>query len=158
MADWNAIKTEYITTDTSYRKLGEKYGVGYSVIGEKARLEGWVEQREQFRNKTLTKTVNAISNKQVDRAANLVSVADLLLAKVKSLVESDAEILSDTQSLKHISGVLKDIKEVQMIKSDADLREQEARIKNLQRQAEAENANTEPVRVIIEDGLSEYSK
>ena len=45
-----------------------------------------------------------------------------------------------------------------MIKSDADLREQEARIKNLQRQAEADNTNTEPVRVIIEDGLSEYSK
>ena len=135
MADWNAIKTEYITTDTSYRKLGEKYGVGYSVIGEKARLEGWVEQREQFRNNTLTKTVNAISNKQADRAANLISVADQLLAKVKSLIETDAGVLSNTQSMKNISGVLKDIKEIQMIRSDADMREQEARIANLQRQA-----------------------
>jgi hypothetical protein len=38
------------------------------------------------------------------------------------------------------------------------MREQEARIANLRKQAEADNANTEPVRVIIEDGLSEYSK
>ena len=141
MADWQKIKTEYITTDTSYRKLAQKHGVGYSVIGEKARLEGWVEQREQFRNETLTKTMNTISNKQVDRAAKLISVADLLLDKVKRLVESDSEVLIDTQNLKHISGVLKDIKEVQMIRSDADMREQEARIANLRKQAEQEESS-----------------
>ena len=33
MADWQAIKTEYITTDTSYRKLAEKYGVSRVQIG-----------------------------------------------------------------------------------------------------------------------------
>ena len=158
MADWNAIKTEYITTDTSYRKLGEKYGVGYSVIGEKARLEGWVEQREQFRNKTLTKTVNAISDQQVDRAANLISVSDLLLTKVKSLLETDAEVLNDTQSMKHISGVLKDIKEIQMIRSDADMREQEARIKKLQKEAEQEDTNTEVVITFGTEGKKRWAE
>ena len=152
MADWKAIKTEYLTTDTSYRKLAQKYGVGYSVIGEKARLEGWVEQREQYRNKTLTKTMNAISKHQVDRAANLISVADLLLAKVKSLVEMDAEVLCDTQSLKHISGVLKDIKEIQMIRSDADMREQDARIAKLRKEAEKEEKETREVTITIEGG------
>lgn len=155
MADWQKIKTEYITTDTSYRKLGEKYGVTYSVIGERARTEGWVEQREQFRNKTLTKCVNAISNKQVDRTANLISVADQLLAKVKSLLEMDAEVLIDTQSMKHISGVLKDIKEIQMIRSDADMREQEARIENLRRQAQKDDAGAD-VTVVIDDGVGDY--
>ena len=158
MADWQKIKTEYITTDTSYRKLAQKYGVNYRTICVRSKQEGWIEQREQHINDTTTKTINAISEKQVDRATKLVSVADLLLAKVKSLVESDAEILSDTQSLKHISGVLKDIKEIQMIKSDADLREQEARIAKLQKEAQAEETNTEPIRVIIEDGLAAYSK
>ena len=155
MADWQKIKTEYITTDTSYRKLGEKYGVTYSVIGERARTEGWVEQREQFRNKTLTKSVNAISNKQVDRTANLISVADQLLAKVKSLLETDAEVLSDTQSMKHISGVLKDIKEIQMIRSDADMREQEARIENLRRQAQKDDDGAD-VTVVIDDRVGDY--
>ena len=32
MADWQAIKTEYITTDTSYRKLSQKYDIGYQAI------------------------------------------------------------------------------------------------------------------------------
>ena len=158
MADWQKIKTEYITTDTSYRKLAQKHGVNYRTICVRSKQEGWIEQREQHTNKTTTNILDAISNKQVDRATNLISVSDLLLAKVKSLLETDAEVLSDTQSMKHISGVLKDIKEIQMIRSDADMREQEARIRNLQKQAESEEINKEPIRIIIDDGVSEYSK
>ena len=136
MADWQKIETEYITTDTSYRKLAEKYGMDQATISRRAKKEDWVSKRQHHISETQAKTLNAISKKQVDRAANLISVADQLLAKVKSLLETDAEILSDTQSMKHISSVLKDIKDIQMIRSDADMREQEARIKNLQRQAE----------------------
>ena len=158
MADWNAIKTEYITTDTSYRKLGEKHGIGYSVIGERARLEGWVEQREQFRNKTLTKTVDAISTKQVDRAAKLISVADLLLDRVKSLVEGNPELLINTQSIKNLSGVLKDIKEVQMVRSDADMREQEARIKKLQKEAQEEAQKDNTIIIQFAEGSEEFGK
>ena len=151
MADWQKIKTEYITTDTSYRKLAQKHGVSRVQIGNVGAEENWVELRRQYLDKTLTNTVDAISNEQVDRAANLISVADQLLAKVKSLLETDAEVLNDTQSMKHISGVLKDIKEIQMIRSDADMREQEARIANLRKQAEKEEENRD-VTITIEGG------
>ena len=158
MADWQAIKTEYITTDTSYRKLAQKYGVNITNIAKRASKEKWVEHRNKNANETLTKTLNAISSKQADRAAKLIAVSDLLLGKVKSLLEDDSEIPIDPQSMKHISGVLKDLKEIQMIKSDVDLREQEARIKNLQKQAEKEGDNKEPIRVVMGDDLEEYSK
>lgn len=151
MADWNKIKTEYITKGTSYRKLAQKYGVGESTLFTRASKERWVEQKEQHQSKTVAKTLDAISNKQVDRAANLISVSDILLEKVKSLLETNAEVLADTQSMKHISGVLKDIKEIQMIKSDADLREQEARIKKLQKEAEQQEASKD-VTITIEGG------
>ena len=152
MADWKKIKTEYITTDTSYRKLAQKYGVHYNAIANRAKQEEWISQRNQYCDKTMTNTLEAISDKQVDRAANLISVSDLLLNKVKSLLEMDAEVLSDTQSMKHISGVLKDIKEIQMIRSDADMREQEARIRNLQKQAEKEDTQSRDVTITIEGG------
>ena len=160
MADcnWKKIKTEYITTDVSLRKLAAKHNVGESTLFARASKEKWVEQREQHQSKTVAKTIDAISKKQVDRAANLVSVADILLAKVKDLVESDAEVMSDTQSLKHISGVLKDIKEIQMIKSDADLREQEARIAKLQKEAEAEGKKDNTIIIQFSEGSEEYAK
>ena len=157
MADWQAIKTEYITTDTSYRKLAQKYGVNATNIAKKASKEKWVEQRNKNANETLSKTLNAISRKQADRAANLIAVSDMLLNKVKSLLEADSELPIDPQSMKHISGVLKDLKEIQMIKSEADLREQEARIDKLRKEAAVEKENNE-IRVTIAGGLEEYSK
>ena len=34
--DWSAIKTEYITDEeSSYRKLGKKYGISHNIIGAK---------------------------------------------------------------------------------------------------------------------------
>lgn len=152
MADWQKIKTEYITTDTSYRKLAKKYDVNYRTICVRSKQEGWIEQREQHTNKTTTKVLDAISDKQVDRAANLIYVSDLLLDKVKNLMETDAAVLKDTQNLKHISGVLKDIKEIQMIRSDADMREQEARIANLRKQAEKDDNQSRDVTITIEGG------
>lgn len=138
-ADWNKIKTEYITTNTSYRKLSEKYGIHYKTIADKGKEEGWKDLRSQHTHKTLTETLNVISNQQVDRASRLISVADKLLGKVESLLELDAESLICPQNMKHISGVLKDIKEIQMIKSEKDLEEQEARIAKLRREAEKDN-------------------
>lgn len=154
--DWNLIKTEYITTNTSYRKLGEKYGIHYNIIASRSKAEGWIEQRQQFNDNSVTNALKVIGEEQVDRATKLLGVSDMLLDKVRRLLEEDIGV--DTQGMKHISGVLKDIKEIQMIRSDADMREQEARIKNLQKQAQADEAIAEPIKVIIEDGVGLYSK
>ena len=151
MADWQKIKTEYITTDTSYRKLAQKYGIHYKVISERGKDEEWVTLRSQHRDKTLTRSLERICEEKVDRAARLNSVAELLLEKVEMLLKIDDKIALDTQGMKHISGVLKDIKEIQMIRSEADMREQEARIANLRKQAEKEETNRD-VTITIEGG------
>lgn len=135
MADWQAIKTEYITTDTSYRKLAQKYDVHHAVIGQRAKAEKWVELRRQHIDKTQTKTLNAIASQQASRAVRLQTVADKLLTKVERLIEDGEELLTDTSTMRDISRILKDLKDIQMIKSDADMREQEARIEKLRADA-----------------------
>ena len=157
MADWQSIKTEYITTDTSYRKLAQKYGVNHAVIGQRAKAEKWVDLRRQHIDKTQTKALNTISNKQADRAAKLIGVSDLLLNKVKSLLEDNEELLVDTSIMKDVSVILKNLKDIQMIKSDADIREQEARIDKLRKEAMVEKENNE-VKVAIVGELEEYSE
>ena len=155
MADWQAIKTEYITTDTSYRKLAQKYGIDIAVIGRRAKSEEWVKLRQQQINKTQTKTLNAIASQQASRAARLQTVADKLLTKVEMLVDDGEELLTDTSTMRDIARVLKDIKDIQMIRSDADLREQEARIDKLRKEAMVEKENKE-VKVTIVGDLDEY--
>ena len=157
MADWKAIKTEYITTDTSYRKLAQKYGVSYNAIGNRSRQENWQEMRDQHLTKTMTKTMNAIASQQANRAARLQSVADKLLAKVERRIEDDEGLAADTSSMRDIARILKDLKDIHMIKSEADLREQEARITKLRKEAAEDSNNKEPIEVIMGDGLDKYS-
>ena len=156
MADWQKIKTEYITTETSYRKLAQKYGVSYNAIGNRSRLENWQELRDQHLTNTMTKTMNAIASQQASRASRLQTVADKLLTKVEQLIEDDEGLLADTSSMRDISRILKDLKDIQMIKSDADMREQEARIEKLRKEAMVEKENNE-VKVTIIGELEEYS-
>ena len=158
MADWQKIKTEYITTDTSYRKLAQKYGLDQATIAQRGKKEDWVGIRKQKASETQAKIIDAVEDRKVDRATRLQSVADKLLDRVEALVETGDFVLMNSQSMKHISGVLKDIKEIQMIRSDADMREQEARIKNLQRQAEAEEKKDNTIIIQFAEGSEEYAK
>lgn len=160
MADWNKIKTEYLTSDTSYRKLAQKYGVNATTIAKKASKEDWVSQRQQQANRTLLKTLTAVSNRQVNRAARLQEVADKLLNKIEAAVDDyNMEVLLvDRQSLRQITGALKDIKDIQMIRSEADLIEQEARIAKLRKEAEREDSGPNNVVIQIEGGEDTWSK
>ena len=155
MADWKKIKAEYITTDTSYRKLAQKYGLAESTIYARGGKEHWVEQKERHQSKTVAKTLDALSNKEVDRAARLMTVADKLLKKVEVLVDQEGPITAN--AIKNLSDALKNIRDTQMIRSEADMREQEARIRNLEKQAEKEETDTE-IKVTIVGELEEYSK
>lgn len=142
MADWKAIKTEYITTETSYRKLAEKYGVGYQTICARSKSEHWIEQREQHTNKTVTAAIEKIGEGQAERISRIDEAADMLLDKVIEFMTASEDMLVNTQSMKHISGVLKDIKEIKGMKSEADIREQEARIAKLRREADRDMGDT----------------
>lgn len=64
----------------------------------------------------------------------------------------------DTQSLKQLTSALKDLKEIKGYKSAADMREQEARIKKLQREAEQEDTNTEVVITFGSGGKKEWAE
>lgn len=156
MIDWKTIETEYVTTDISHRQLAEKYGIGRSRLSQYASKEKWGEKRDQHRAKTVAKAVNAIGTKQAEMAAKLYGVGGLLLDRVKSLLEDDPELLADTSSMKDVSVVLKNLKDLMSVKSDADMREQEARIEKLRREAEPEKQSDVPK--LIVEGLPEEFK
>ena len=155
MADWKKIKAEYITTDTSYRKLANKYGVDQATIARRAKKHDWVSKRQHHADKPQAKILTADTQKKVDRVGRLMTVADKLLQKVEQAV--DHEELMSANAIKNLSEALRNIKEAQMIKSDKDLLEQDARIAKLQKEAQKADT-TEPVRVIIEDDLMKYSQ
>lgn len=98
--------------------------------------------------------VNVISDKQADKANKIIDVADKLLAKIGEVID----VVTTTQDIRHLTSALKDIKDIKGFKSSADIREQEARIRNLEKQAEADSKVDNEIKVIIEGGLDTYSK
>ena len=151
MDEWKRIKAEYIAGGTSYRKLAEKYGVSPTTLTKVAGREGWVEARQQAETKKTAKMIEAVSSKEAKRAVDITVVADKLLEKVASMIDN----LETPTQIKEISTAIKNIKDIKGFKSDADMREQEARIRNLEKQCEAEQTNE--IRVTISSDAEEFS-
>ena len=159
MADWQAIKTEYITTDTSYRKLAEKYGVSRVQIGNVGKEEGWVELRRQHLDNTVTKTVEAISEQEVDRAKRILTVADKLLNKIEAIVDAVDGVDIPAKSIRALTAAVKDLKEIQGVRSKLDDQEQEARIANLRKAAEKDDDDdTDVIEVVFAAGPEEWNE
>lgn len=153
--DWKRIKAEYIRGGTSYRKLAEKYGVSFSTLRKVAAKEKWTELRNKAGAKADTKIVDSVSDQEADKATKIIDVADKLLDKINTLIDK----VNDTQGIKHISSALRDIKEVKGFKSAADMREQEARIAKLQKEAEkVDDSDVTEIEVVFKAGEEEWNE
>lgn len=195
MADWNAIRQEYITDESSsYRKLAQKYGVSVDAIYKRSKADNWQDQRKRLKDKTVTKSIEKISNQRADKMARVMDITDKLLDKLERAVDEldihlatkvtkvkeieynndrrpdkptketiteteeilETRMIVDRAGLKAIASSLRDIKEIQMLKSELDKQEQEARIANLRRQAEKDDIDNAPTLVV--EGLPEEFK
>ena len=96
--NWEKIKREYITTDTSYAKLAAKYGMTKGAIGNKAARDKWYQQRLTHINKTLTATLTVAEEEgareivdacggEVSQARVLAEIAAIAFAKVPDYVK-----------------------------------------------------------------------
>ena len=191
--DWNKIRTEYISTETSYRKLADKYDVPVSTIFKRAKKENWVDLKKQNEVNMVAKTLETCSEMQVERLKRIQTATDDLLSKIeqaitelnivlntktkktkvieynnlerpdkptKEIIDEEVEVVEtssivDRTGLKAIASALKDIKEIQMLKSDADMREQEARIAKLRKETEEEKKDTS-INITFGDEVRKY--
>lgn len=154
--DWKKIKAEYIAGGTSYRKLAEKYGVPRSNIERRAKAEKWTKLRGQAEGKAEAKIIEKVSKKQAAKADKIVDVADKLLDRIAETLAS-MDVVNGTM-LKDLSTALKNVKEIKGFKSEADMREQEARIAKLVKEATASDDTTNEISITIEGGESSWAK
>ena len=152
--DWNKIKAEYIAGGTSYRKLAKKYGVPFSNLKNVAVKEQWTQLRERAKNKQDSKLVENIGKQNAKIDDKYFRLVDKLLKKAEGLIDESPDW--SVTSIKEMATALRYLKECKGVKSAADIREQEARIRNLERQAESDQRET-GVTVIISDGAEDYS-
>lgn len=155
--DWNVIQQEYIADEsTSYRKLAQKYGVSVDAIYKRSKKENWQEQRKQLKEKTITKSIEKISK---DRAAT-VKKYDNMVGNMARKLERAIEAVDpkDTTAIRRLTASLCDLRELLGVKSDADSREQEARIANLRKQADKEDDTASAIEITFKAGPEEWNE
>lgn len=146
--DWNKIKAEYIAGGTSYRKLAEKYGIDRNAVQKIGTKEKWAELKSQAKAKAESKMVNSISSDIAKSSVKLNDVCDKVLDKIADILSTYDEL--DTQAIKHITSSLKDIKDIKGVKSELDLKEQNARIDKLRKDIEADKVDDDkPCGVVL---------
>lgn len=156
--DWSKIKAEYIRDHSvSYRSLAEKYGVSFSSLGKLARKEKWTDLRKQSRHKADTKIVESVAKAEAKKVDKILTIADMLLEMIEEGIRDGSLNLTTKNSMRDITGALRDIREIKGMKSDLDIQEQKARIEKLRREAREEEQSKD-IRVVIGSELEDYSK
>lgn len=146
--DWTRIKEDYVVRGLSLRSLSRKYGISYSTIQNRANRENWPLLRGAGKvvNTDFRENLNALCLRLlslVEQAAEELSLS-VVVTKTKVKTE-DGECTTerrytepggkvDCKDLKILTAALKDLRDLQMIKDPMDLREQELKIRNLERQ------------------------
>ena len=153
--DWKKIKAEYIAGGTSYRKLAEKYGVSRTTLERYAKNEKWAELRRQAEVKTEAKIINAVSEKNAKIDEKYFRLVDLLLDKAEELILTTP--IWQPTTLKELATTMKYLKECKGVKSEADMREQEARIAKLQKDAEDADLTNE-IEIVFSAGKEEWNE
>lgn len=149
------MKAEYIAGDISYRELAAKYGVPFGTLRKVAAREQWAQKRAQARTKADTILINKVGAAEGKKASDIIDVADKLLDKITELIETAP---LESQAIRQLTSALKDLREIKGIKTEADIREQNARIKNLERQIAADGAESKPITIVLAGDTDKYSK
>lgn len=154
--DWKAIKAEYIAGGIGYRKLAEKHGVSFSTLSQMAMREKWTDLRKKANDKTDTVLAETIGKRNAKKSAKIDMLVDMLLDK---LVERMDDLLVEGKDAKSIASALKDLRDLKGIKDKLDVKEQKARIRKLEREAEADDASDDTtITVQFEGDTSKWGK
>lgn len=156
MVEIAKIKAEYIAGGTSYRKLAAKYGIPFSNLKNIAIKEQWTQLREQAKNRTDTKLVDNVGKMNAKIDDKYFRLVDKLFDKAEEVIDNTP--IWQPTLLKEMATTMKYLKECKGIKSEADIREQEARIKKLQKEAVEDDNGITEFKVTFGGASSEEAK
>lgn len=83
---WDQIRSEYVTGNTSYRRLAKKYGVSFGDVCRHGRDEGWVELQKQHRSDLVAKIEEDAKERGLAALRRSGRIAELALDRAEELL------------------------------------------------------------------------
>ena len=167
--NWTKLKDDYVNSDLSLRSLAKRNGIPYTTVQRRAALENWQAQRitGQTVSPDIRQALDDLSRRLLEAIAQAVQELDSREIVTKTKVKTeDGEVNTERhdfepggniccRDLKVLTAALKDIRDIQMVRCPLDVREQEAKIRNLERQFT--QAGDTAVTVTLSGGTEEFA-
>jgi hypothetical protein len=115
--------------------------------------EKWTELRTQAHNTATTKMVDVVSTKNAKIDDKYYRLVDMLFDKAEEVMVNTN--IWQVSNLKEMATTMKYLKECKGVKSDADIREQEARIEKLRKEIDGEQKDTN-ITITFGDEVKKY--
>ena len=144
--DWIKIKNEYINTQTSYRKLADKYKVSQQSVSRHGKDERWPKLKKERLSKTCAKVeqklTEKIANAEVDRITSLLELSDEAQKQIRTSLwqlgkyvdmfgnVSECDVI-DANKLRKLVASLKDLKDIISLGEGLSMSEEEKKQANL---------------------------
>ena len=140
--DWNLIMTDYVTnSDSSLRKIAEKYGIRFPTVQKKAKADSWFATKREYQKKAQTKALSKACTKKANELAGLVTASDYIEKTIlkafndpeyfnkhivsQNLNEEQATLdILNTKAMKDMMRVIKDVEDVK--RSILDIKKSDA--------------------------------
>ena len=166
--NWKEIKTDYITSDLSYRQLAQKYSVSFSTLSKYAAKHNWPTYRKNHRDKVVTAAVKKIGTKEVNRLAKVAQASDRLAKSIAEVTRQtsmlereegkpDTKAIRDlTASLRDLTAVIRDVYDIPTLKESRayDMALQRLQI-DLARAGNGENEDEQTGVIVLAEVLPE---
>ncbi len=148
--DWQAIASEYIEGEDSLRTLAKRHAIPWSTLRDRARREFWSASRRDARAEKKGRGASdgadappggdtpAALEKDAER---IFRVTDKLVRRAEEILDGEGEV--GARELGELMRAIKNAKEIKMLRSALDEREQEARVRSL------ESRNTPEERALL---------
>lgn len=135
--DWIKVRSEYLTTSISQRKLSEKYNIPWTTLRDRANKEKWNTQRKEKRETIRQKTEKIIEDKivefNVDRITRILNLSDKLADKIEQAIDEldsivlrnrvkkrEVEYKDETAIGKPTKEVIEENERIQIVKANID--------------------------------------
>lgn len=124
--NWEELKTEYVTTDITYHKMCQKYGIPYKTLALTAKKYHWVEDRHKMRTEVAIRTKEKVVEEKSNHLIGIAKAADKLADLCTKVMEDENQFFRrmgvdgeetiskklDTKSMKELASTMKDLTQV----------------------------------------------
>lgn len=178
--NWKKIKTEYITTSISQRKIAEKYEIPFPTLRDRCVNEKWYEKKKAHHDKVVTNAVSRIAEKQTDllveefeTACRFVNLLKNSLDEKKNydevMVDFKSGILKtgriDTKAILNATNALQRLIDIKRVCTDHqtinEKQRHEIELEKLaleRKKAEKDSNDDKEIRIVIDGNSSEIKE